>query len=78
MVIYYRRDENDIKYLDLDATMDELMSDFNLICDKGSVVMLRTKLSVRVHTVIGKFHQDGSTVLLSIFSLPLVTIVLFL
>ena len=34
MVIYYRRDENDIKYLDLDATMDELMSDFNLICDK--------------------------------------------
>ena len=42
------------------------------------MVMLRTKLSVRVHTVIGKFHQDGSTVILSIFSLPLVTIVMVL
>ena len=33
-VLYYRREDNDVKYLDLDATIDELMSDFNLVCDK--------------------------------------------
>ena len=33
-LIYYRRDDNDIKYLDLDASMKEQVADLDLICDK--------------------------------------------
>ena len=31
---YYRRDDNDIKYLDLDASMEEQVADLDLVCDK--------------------------------------------
>ena len=33
-LVYYRREDNDMKYLDSDATIGELVADFNLICDK--------------------------------------------
>ena len=33
-LIYYRRDDNDIKYLDLDASIEEQVADLDLICDK--------------------------------------------
>ena len=33
-LIYYRRDDNDIKYLDLDASMEEQVADLDLIYDK--------------------------------------------
>ena len=33
-LIYYRRDDNDIKYLDLDASMKEQVADLDLLCDK--------------------------------------------
>ena len=32
--MYYRKDDNDIKYLDLDASMEEQVSDLDLVCDK--------------------------------------------
>jgi len=33
-LVYYRREDNDLKYLDSEASIEELVRDFNLICDK--------------------------------------------
>lgn len=43
-------------YLDLDQSLDEQPDEFDQIRDnKKTIVLLRTQLSVRVHTCIGKF-----------------------
>jgi hypothetical protein len=51
-LVYHRPDDGEQRYLDLDGDMEELSADYNLICDKSSVIIMRTKLSVRVHTMI--------------------------
>jgi hypothetical protein len=51
-LVYHRPDDSEHKYLDLDGDMEELAVDYSLICDRSSVIIVRTKLSVRVHTVI--------------------------
>ena len=33
-LVYYRKDDNELKYLDLDASIEELVVDSELIADK--------------------------------------------
>ena len=34
VLVYYRREDNDLKHLDGEASIEELIADFNLITDK--------------------------------------------
>lgn len=33
-LVYYRKEDNELKYLDLDASIEELIADSELIADK--------------------------------------------
>jgi hypothetical protein len=44
--------EDKVAYLDTEATIDELIQDEVVICDRSTSIVLRTKLSLRVHTII--------------------------
>ena len=60
----YRQNGSDAEYgayLDLDQSLDEQSDDFDAIKDnKRTTILLRTQLSVRVHTCVGKlaFFKD--------------------
>ncbi len=47
-------------YLDLEQSLDEQPEEFDQIKEnKRSTVLLRTQLSVRVHTCVGKFQFNA-------------------
>eukprot|EP00731_Ephydatia_muelleri_P026514 Em0018g614a len=69
-LLYYRREENEVKQLDIDATLSELMSEHGIVPDKAGTIVLRTKLSVRVHTIIETLlNAEGNKLRQALFSL---------
>ena len=50
-MMYYRKDDNDIKYLDVDASMEEQVADLDLICDKWVYILYTNYVSIKcAHT----------------------------
>jgi hypothetical protein len=66
-LVYYRSVDKESRYLDLESDLSELAQDYNLSFDKDAVIFMRHKLSVRVHTIVGKIVV--SSFLLSLFAL---------